>query len=142
VLAHELAHHSREHILRSLGWYALFALPGAYLIAVATRRRGGMARPEAVPLSLFVLVVLQLASLPIDNAISRRFEAEADWVALQTTEKPDAARMLFAKFTREALAEPDPPRWSVLLLDSHPTVADRIAMADAWKSREEPRVPP
>ena len=39
VLAHELAHHSREHILRSLGWYALFAFPGVYLIALATRRR-------------------------------------------------------------------------------------------------------
>jgi STE24 endopeptidase len=142
VLAHELGHHSREHILRSLGWYALFAFPGAYLIAVATRRRGGMSRPEAVPVSLLVLVVLQLAALPVDNAISRHLEAEADWIALETTRKPDAARTLFAKFTRETLAEPDPPRWTVLLLDSHPTVADRIAMAEAWKDRGEPMVPP
>jgi STE24 endopeptidase len=141
VLAHELAHLSREHILRSLGWYTLFAFPGAYLIAVVTRRRGGMARPEAVPLSLLVLVVLQVAALPLQNAISRHLEAEADWIALETTRKPEAARTLFAKFTRETLAEPDPPRWAVLLLDSHPTVADRIAMAQAWKSRAEPMVP-
>jgi STE24 endopeptidase len=135
VLAHELGHLSRNHILRSLGWYALFAFPGAYLIARFTRRRGGMARPEAVPVSLFVLVVLQLAALPVDNAISRHLEAEADWIALETTEEPDAARTLFAKFTRTALEEPDPPKWSVLLLANHPTVADRIAMAEAWQRR-------
>ena len=46
---------------RASRWYALFALPGAWLIAVATRRRGGMANPAAVPLSLLVLVVLDLA---------------------------------------------------------------------------------
>src|SRR5262249_18996038 len=52
VLAHEFGHIAREHIWKSLAWYALFALPGTYLIARATRRRGGMARPEAVPLAL------------------------------------------------------------------------------------------
>jgi phosphate transport system permease protein len=41
-----------------LAWYALFAVPGAFVIAAATRRRGGMGEPAAVPLSLFVLVVL------------------------------------------------------------------------------------
>ena len=39
---------------RGSRWYALFAFPGAYLIARFTRRRGGMASPAAVPLSLFV----------------------------------------------------------------------------------------
>ena len=64
VLAHELGHHARDHLPKSLAWYALFAFPGAFLIARATRRRGGMARPEAVPLGLFVLVSLSLLALP------------------------------------------------------------------------------
>ena len=79
VLAHELAHHSRAHIPKAIGWYALFALPGAWLIAVATRRRGGMADPAAVPLSLLVLVVLGLLSTPVYNFVSRHMEEEADW---------------------------------------------------------------
>ena len=45
------------------------------------------------------------------------------------------ARTLFVKFTTSALQAPDPPAWSVLLLDSHPPVADRIAMAEAWRRR-------
>lgn len=135
VLAHELGHHSRNHIPESIGWYALFALPGAWLIAVATRRRGGMASPAAVPLSLLVIVLLDLVSLPVYNAISRHMEQEADWVALETTRDPDSAAGLFSNFTIESLNDPDPPTWSYVLFDSHPSVEQRIAMAEAWRSR-------
>jgi STE24 endopeptidase len=135
VLAHEIAHHSRNHILEGIAWYALFALPGAWLIAVATRRRGGMANPAAVPLSLLVLVALNFLSEPVYNAVSRHMEAEADWVAHETVESPEAASALFANFTIESLNDPDPPRWSYLLFDSHPTVKERIAMAQAWEAQ-------
>lgn len=135
VLAHELAHQSREHIWKSVGWYALFAFPGAFLIAAATRRRGGMARPEAVPVSLLVLVVLQTLALPLDNAFSRRLEAEADWVSLESTRAPSSAERLFARFTEEALADPTPPGWSYALLETHPSVEERVAMARAWRER-------
>src|SRR2546423_8706649 len=69
VLAHELGHLAHNHIWKSIGWYALFAFPGTFLLALATRRRGGMRRPGAVPLSIFVLVVLQLVQLPLQNVI-------------------------------------------------------------------------
>ncbi len=42
VLAHEFAHQVRAHLVKAIAWYALFAVPGAFLIALATRRRGGM----------------------------------------------------------------------------------------------------
>ena len=135
VLAHELGHHSSNHIPEGLAWYALFALPGAWLIARATRRRGGMANPAAVPLALLVVVVLHLVSLPVYNAISRRMEAEADWKALETTRDPDSAAGLFRNFAIESLNDPSPPTWSYLLFDSHPSVEQRIAMAEAWKAR-------
>ena len=135
VLAHEIGHHSRAHIPKSLGWYALFALPGAWLIAVATRRRGGMADPASVPLSLLVLVALNLLSLPLYNVISRHMEEEADWMALETTRDPAAAAGVFRKFTIESLNDPDPPRWSYLLFDSHPSVKERIQLAEAWRKQ-------
>ena len=135
VLAHELGHHSRNHIVEGLAWYLLFALPGTWLIAVATRRRGGMRSPAAVPLSLLVLVGLQLASLPLQNRISRHFEEEADWVALDTTHDPAAARGLFVKFTTLALSDPDPPSWSDALLGSHPSGLARIELDEAWRDR-------
>jgi STE24 endopeptidase len=135
VLAHEFAHHSRDHIWELLGWYALFALPGVYLIARATRRRGGVYEPRAIPLALFVLVALQFLALPVQNAISRHVEAEADWVALETTEDPDGARALLRRFTTAGLAEPSPPSWSYFLMEDHPSIAERIAMVEAWETR-------
>jgi STE24 endopeptidase len=135
VLAHEIGHHSSDHILKGIAWYALFAVPGAYLIARLTRRRGGMRQPEAVPLSLLVLVVLQLLALPATNWITRRMEAEADWKALQSTRDPTAASGAFRGLARTSLGDPAPPRVIHLLLDSHPSLADRVAMARAWKTR-------
>lgn len=136
VLAHELAHHSRRHLAEGIAWYALFAFPGTWLIAVATRRRGGMASPASVPLSLLVLVVLNLLSQPVYNLVSRHMEEEADWIALQTMRDPDAAVGLFAGFTTESLNDPAPPTWSYVLFDSHPSVAERIALAEAWRLRQ------
>ena len=133
VLAHEFAHHSRDHLWKSVGWYALFAVPGAFLIAFFTRRRGGLARPEAIPVSLFVLIVLQLLASPVQNAIGRHLEAEADWVALEATEDPASARALFLRFATTSLTEPSPPEWAHLLFDTHPTLVDRIEMAEAWE---------
>jgi len=135
VIAHEYGHHARAHLSKGLAWYALFAIPGAFLIELLTRRKGGMRNPAAVPLSLLVLVALQFVALPVDNVISRRMEAEADWTALETTRRPKAAERLFAGFTRTSLSDPDPPTWSYVLLDSHPTIEQRIAMAEAWAAR-------
>jgi STE24 endopeptidase len=139
VVAHELGHISREHIWKSVGWYALFAFPGAFLIARATRRRGGMREPEAVPLSLLVLVTLSFLALPVQNVIIRHLEAEADWLALDTTEDPGAARKLFHHFATTALSDPSPPTWSYVLMETHPTIAQRIAMAQAWEARRAGR---
>lgn len=136
VLAHEVAHHSRNHIPKGLAWYALFALPASWLVARGTRARGGMAQPAAVPRALLVAALLQLASVPVYNAISRHLEREADWVALETTRDPEAATRLFATLATESLDDPDPPRWAYLLFDGHPTVEDRIAMAEAWRLRQ------
>ena len=90
-----------------------------------------MGEAAAVPLALLVVAVLQLALAPAQALISRRMEAEADWKALQTTRDPAAARRLFVDLGKTDLANPDPPAWAHVLLDSHPTLAQRVAMAEA-----------
>ena len=136
VLAHELAHHSSDHIPEAVAWFGLFALPGALLLMVVTRRRGGMGQPAAVPLALLVAAVFQLVTAPVQNAISRQAEAEADWKALETTRDPASARGLFREFAETSLGDPSPPTWAYVLLQTHPTLAQRVAMADAWAARD------
>jgi STE24 endopeptidase len=133
VVAHELGHAARRHIWKGLGWGLLFSLPLTFLLAEATRRRGGIHRAEVVPFALLVSSVLGLAAAPLENVISRRYEAEADWMALQATRDPGAGREAFRSFTRIDLAEPSPPLWSYVLLDDHPTVMQRLAMVEAWR---------
>jgi STE24 endopeptidase len=138
VVAHELGHHARKHLYKSVGWYALFAIPGAFIISRATRRRGGMRNPEAVPLGLLTLVVLSLLATPLLNIVTRHMEAEADWVALTVTHDPGDAEGLFKEFTQAAHSDPSPPAWSYVLLETHPTVLQRIEMARAWAARQQP----
>ena len=133
VIAHELGHLARNHIWKDVGWYALFAFPGTFLLGLVARRRGGMGEPEAIPLALLALVVLQLLAVPLQNAISRRMEAEADWRALVTTRDPRDAIGLFRRFVPATLDEPNPPTWDYIWEENHPTIVQRIAMAEAWK---------
>jgi STE24 endopeptidase len=132
VLAHEFGHLAHNHIWKSLGWYALFAFPLALLLALATRGRGGMGVPEAVPLAIFVYVVLQLAALPLQNVVTRHLEAEADWSALRATHDPTAGRQLFRLFASETLEDPSPPWWDYVFLENHPTLLQRIEMTQYY----------
>lgn len=133
VLAHEVAHHSSDHLLKAVGWFALFALPGALVLMLTTRRRGGMGEPAAVPLALLVVAVFHLVVAPVQNVVSRRMESEADWKALRTTRDPSAARGLFREFAETSLSDPSPPTWAYLLFGTHPTLSQRVAMADVWE---------
>jgi STE24 endopeptidase len=132
VMAHELGHLARNHIWKDVGWYALFAFPGTFLLALVARRRGGMGEAEAIPLVLLALVVLQLLALPLQNAISRHMEAEADWRALFTTRDPKDAVALFRRFVPTTLDEPSPSTWDYVMEENHPTIVQRIAMAKAY----------
>jgi STE24 endopeptidase len=135
VLAHELGHAGRRHITKGIAWYALYLFPAGFLIAVATQRRGGLRNPANLPLAMLVLTVFGLVALPFQNAVTRRYEAEADWRALVATKDPAAARRLFVQFVPTTLEEPDPPTWDYAFLQNHPTIAQRLAMVRAFAER-------
>jgi STE24 endopeptidase len=135
IAAHELAHVGRRHLWKGVAWFVLLAPPCVLVLALATRRLGGLGDPRAVPLAALVVVLLELALLPFANSISRRYEAEADWVALEATRDPAALRGVVRRFSETSLSQPDPPAWSRPFLGTHPTILERIAMADAWAAR-------
>lgn len=133
VLAHEFAHLAHDDTLKAVGWLALFLLPATALIAYVTRSRGGLARPEAVPLALFVLVALQLLATPAFNLATRHQEEAADRAALDATRNPAADRSLLRRLATTSLTDPDPPAWSQALFAQHPTIMERIALTYEWE---------
>jgi STE24 endopeptidase len=133
VVAHELGHLVRWHIWKGIAWGVLFGLPIFGLVAWVTGRRGGLQRPENVPLALFTLAVAGFVITPLANAVSRRYEAEADWMALQATRDPAAGRALFQGFVRTDLQNPDPPGWVNVFLEDHPSALARVEQVEAWR---------
>lgn len=139
VLAHELGHVRSRHIVKAIGWSALLWLPGLVLLELAASRWGGLRNPANLPLALLVLVVLTLLAAPLENLVSRRYEAEADWRALNATHTPGAAQRLFRSFGTDSLEDPDPGLLDYLWLENHPTPMQRISMTRAWRAREARR---
>ena len=137
VAAHELAHVERAHLWKGLAWFALLAVPGVFVVARATERAraGGLRDPALVPLGLLVALAVSLVTLPIQNGVSRRYEAEADWIALTATRDPDAAIALDRRLVLTSLGDPDPPAWARIVLSTHPPALERIAMAEAFRAR-------
>jgi Zn-dependent protease with chaperone function len=88
-----------------------------------------------VPLALLVIALAQLVVLPVQNAIARRYEREADWIGLNATRDPAAARGLFVGFVRTSLQDPSPPGWVHIMLDDHPTPLQRVELARAFALR-------
>jgi STE24 endopeptidase len=132
VTGHELAHIARLHLWKGIAWGALIGIPLLAAIALVTGRRGGLRSPGNVPLALLTLTVLLLAVTPFTNVVSRRYEAEADWVGLRGTQDPQAAEGLFKGFVRVDLADPNPPGWVHVFLDNHPTLLTRVEEAQAF----------
>jgi STE24 endopeptidase len=134
VIAHELGHVRSRHIIKGIGWTALVVLPTLWILGLATRRRGGVGDPANLPFVILVLTVIGLLSAPIQNVVSRRYEAEADWRSLNATRDPGSTRKLFRTFERTSLENPSPPTWDYLWLETHPTLAQRIAMVERWRA--------
>lgn len=129
--AHELAHVARDHLWKGVAWFALIALPCLWILG----RVVPLGDPRALPAAALVLLLLQLVTLPAANAITRRYEREADWDGLRLTRDPAAAEALYRRFARTGLSDPDPPFLLHALLDTHPTLVERIEVARAFGAR-------
>ena len=136
VAAHELGHVAKSHIWKGLGWFALISVPGVFLVWWFTERRGGLPDPRLVPLAIAAALVYALLVMPFGNLVSRRYEAEADWMALTTTDDPQSFIGLEKQLTVTSLGGADPPDWSNLLFGTHPTPMKRIGMAVVFLEAE------
>jgi STE24 endopeptidase len=141
VVAHEVAHVARRHILKGAAWSTALALPIALGAFAAVGWRTGFAAPPPGPAGAdLVLRRMQVASAafglaglvagPVGAWVSRHHEREAEWSALLATGDPDAAIGLQKGVVRRNLSVPDPPRWLQAWAGSHPTALERIAMAE------------
>jgi STE24 endopeptidase len=136
VLAHEMGHRMYHHIWKGVGLSVVALFVGLGIAALVLRwgsARGLIthpADPAGLPLLALTLFVLSLMTLPVQNAISRHFERQADRTVLELTGNREAHIKVEVDLARSNLADITPPRWAVLLLYTHPPVLERIAIAE------------
>ena len=128
VVAHELGHVRYRDVPHGLLWVALVAPFGTLAIARAAER---LTRPGATPLPAVTLALAALtpAVTAISNQLSRAIERRADAFALSLTGEPEAMVGFEQRITIKNVGDPDPPRWQVLLLGTHPPTMERIGQA-------------
>ena len=148
ITAHELAHVERHDPLRGV----LAPVPVVLLAGLAGRRRlagswqlqgpapygpapattasdGRESRVRSLAAAAVLVLALEAASMPFAAALSRTVEHRTDVRAVALSGDVEAYVGMLRGFVIDGLADPDPPRWSVLLWATHPTPVTRIAAA-------------
>jgi len=137
VIAHEMAHWKQGHIIKGILWgiIANFLLLGFLYIVLKLTFTYELARPGPYLPQLLVAMLLfvQLVSFlgqPLQNTVSRRYEIEADRVALEITGNPEAMIRLQVDLARHNLSDIAPPLFIEWLTYSHPPALARIKAAE------------
>ncbi|RBY95560.1 M48 family peptidase [Blastococcus sp. TF02-8] len=144
IVAHELGHVATDDVLTgtlmgALGAGAATALGGWLLSWAPLLRRTGAdspGDPRVLPLVLFLVTIGGLLGTPVQNLVSRQIEARADLHALDLTADPEAFVDMQRRLSTTNLGDPDPPAAWQWFFGSHPTAAERIAMAEDWQRLE------
>jgi STE24 endopeptidase len=138
VVAHELGHHVHRDVQRLLlgnavlMWVALFVASRVASIALPVLSLPSLAYVPGYPVLFFVVELFFLLMSPWLNWWSRRLESGADRFALQLTRDPQAFANAMQRLGCQNLVELRPPRWSEVLLASHPALHRRIRLAQSW----------
>jgi len=125
ITAHELAHLERRDPLRA----ALAPVPAVALVALLIRRRlrsTSRVDVRSLAAAAALVVALEAAAIPLTAGITRTIEHRTDVRSVAISEDPLAHVTMLRAFVIDGLADPDPPRWSVLLWATHPTPRARI----------------
>ncbi|MFB4287026.1 M48 family metallopeptidase [Nonomuraea sp. ATR24] len=138
VVAHELGHAKNRDVLHGTLVGALGAALGAVLLflvfGAARRRTGGapITDPRAVGVVLGLMTLATFLSGPAQNVISRHIEARADAHALDLTGDPATFVAMQKRLATANISDLSPDAVEYVLYASHPTAAQRIAMARSW----------
>jgi STE24 endopeptidase len=137
VVAHELGHRRFRHVAAGtvLGMVGSAAavlilwglLSWSWLLSAAGA--SGPGDPRVVPLVLLVLWLLELAALPFETWLSRRWERTADRFALELTGDGEVLEQMHRRLALANLSDLDPPPLLYAVLFTHPTPPERIAAA-------------
>ncbi len=156
VAGHEMGHYVLGHIWKGLIFAAIFMFVLFYVgfrtIGWFLRRWGkdwgirGVDDWASLPALLLLLSVYSFIAAPVNSAVSRYFEHQADHYGLEVTHglTPDSSQVAAQSFQilgEVDLSDPDPNPVDVFMFYSHPPIPERIRFAlsyEPWAKGESP----
>ncbi len=134
VVAHELAHVRGRDVPRGVLFAAIVAPAGA----LAVQRLSWLlscerATPATLPAIAFAAGLVSVPIGLIANRLSRALERRADAFSLELSGAPEAFVSFERAIALQNVADLDPPRWVTGLLATHPSTAERIGAALAYR---------
>jgi Zn-dependent protease with chaperone function len=157
VFGHEMGHYVLNHILIGLAEGAIGLLIGLYLlyrISGWSLRRFGerwhireLGDWAALPMFFLIFSIMGFLATPIESALSRQLEHNADIYGLEVTHginpnSQEAAAHGFQVLGELSLDYPYPNKLLVLWYYDHPSIPDRLRFAheyDPWSKGEPPK---
>ncbi len=138
VLAHELGHFRRKHVIKNMVVMAILSLIGLAILGWASAQSwfftglGVSTQNSAVALVLFMLVIPVFSFFlhPMMTAMSRKYEFEADDYAASVSSADDLIQALVALYQENASTLTPDPLVSAIY-DSHPPATLRVAHLQA-----------
>jgi len=137
VIAHELGHHVKGHLLKGMALQTatIFLFLGLVDLTAGrwARRLGfdGLADVAAFPILALVGAALGVVLMPLINGLLRRFEREADRYAIQASGRPEAFASTMRRLGSLNMADPSPHPLVEALFYSHPSIQRRLAFCEA-----------
>ncbi|MFC1616599.1 M48 family metallopeptidase [Candidatus Margulisiibacteriota bacterium] len=134
VLAHEIGHYKKKHIIKLMVFSILTLGLTLFLMSVFMKNPGLFAAFGVQELSIYVsLILFSYIYLPLalmlgifSSHFSRKYEYEADRFAVETYKKPEVFISALKTLCRDNLANLTPHPLKVFLEYSHPPVLERI----------------
>jgi STE24 endopeptidase len=134
VLGHEAGHWKKRHVLRMLILLETLSFVSFYVVAKLLNwpllyQTFGFQEP-AVYIGLFLIgtfiSLLGFFAQPLESAISRKFEREADDFALELIETPEPMCSALKRLAADNLANLSPHPLYAWFYYSHPPLVERI----------------
>lgn len=144
IMGHEIGHYVLGHVW----WRFAAGVAGAFillwilskLLLWSVSRLGQRVGIRAIhdlaglPLVMLLFSMLLFLQTPLESALSRYQERQADRFGLELTGLNEATARAYITFVERDYADPDPPAFIVFWLYTHPPIRERIAFAQSYSA--------
>jgi len=139
ILAHEFAHYRLKHLLKLILINSIATILTFYIIYITSSRTlsifglTSLSDIAALPVIFLYFILFGIITQPLENFFSRRLEKNADKAALNITGLKEAFISMMEKLASQNLADKNPHPLIKFYFFDHPSIAERIALARAYK---------